>query len=51
MNVPAYQWLWSYHDEAVEGRRRYTRNGLLEKISAAGFVRSSATHWICCRCP
>ena len=45
MNVPAYDWLWSYHDEAVHGRRRYGRGELLEKVARAGFVRGRATHW------
>jgi SAM-dependent methyltransferase len=45
VNVPSYRWLWSYHDEAVHGRRRYGRRELLEKISQAGFVCGSATHW------
>jgi SAM-dependent methyltransferase len=45
VNVPAYSWLWSYHDKAVHGRRRYGRGELLEKISQARFVRRSATHW------
>src|SRR5262245_12922258 len=45
VNVPAYHWLWSYHDEAVHGRRRYGRGELLEKVARAGFVRGRATHW------
>ncbi len=45
VNVPAYRWLWSYHDEAVHGRRRYGRAELLEKMSWAGFVRGRATYW------
>jgi SAM-dependent methyltransferase len=45
VNVPAYRWLWSYHDEAGHGRRRYGRAELLEKVARAGFVRGRATHW------
>lgn len=45
VNVPSYRWLWSYHDEAVDGRRRYGRGELLKKIGHAGFARSRATHW------
>ena len=45
VNVPAYRWLWSYHDEAVHGRRRYSRAELLEKMSWAGFIHCRATHW------
>ena len=45
VNVPAYRWLWSYHDEAGHGRRRYGRAELLEKVARAGFVRGRAMHW------
>jgi SAM-dependent methyltransferase len=45
VNVPAYRWLWSYHDEAVHARRRYARGEVLEKLRAAGFAGARATHW------
>jgi SAM-dependent methyltransferase len=45
INVPAYRWLWSYHDEAVQSRRRYGRRELLEKVQKAGFAGAKATHW------
>lgn len=32
MTVPAYQFLWSKHDETVEHKRRYTLNELLNKM-------------------
>ncbi len=44
VNVPAYPWLWSYHDEAVGGRRRYRRAGLVKLLTAAGFSAVCATH-------
>lgn len=44
VNVPAYPWLWSYHDEAVGGRRRYRRAGLIALLTAAGFSAVRATH-------
>ena len=44
-NVPAYRWLWSYHDEAVHARRRYGRREVLAKLRAAGFAEPRATHW------
>jgi ubiquinone/menaquinone biosynthesis C-methylase UbiE len=44
VNVPAYPWLWSYHDEAVAGRRRYLRPGLTRLLRAAGFARVRATY-------
>ncbi len=45
LNVPAYRWLWSYHDEAVHSRRRYTRGELLAKLETAGFKDTRATYW------
>jgi SAM-dependent methyltransferase len=44
-NVPAYPWLWSYHDVAVHGRRRYRRGGLVAKLRGAGFEPLRATYW------
>jgi SAM-dependent methyltransferase len=35
--VPAYQFLWSSHDEAVGHRRRYTKGRLLRAAREAGF--------------
>ncbi len=45
INVPAYRWLWSYHDVTVHSRRRYGRGEVLEKLRAAGFAAPDATHW------
>lgn len=45
VNVPAYPWLWSYHDEQVQARRRYTARGLGELLAAAGFRGIQSTHW------
>jgi SAM-dependent methyltransferase len=45
LNLPAYAWLWSYHDTAVHSRRRYGRHGTLTKLRAAGFAGVRATHW------
>jgi SAM-dependent methyltransferase len=44
VNVPAYPWLWSYHDEAVGGRRRYRRAGVLGLLRMAGCSTVRATH-------
>ncbi len=41
INVPAYQWLWSYHDEAVHSVRRYGRAEVVAKLRAAGLRRSA----------
>jgi ubiquinone/menaquinone biosynthesis C-methylase UbiE len=45
VNVPAHPWLWSYHDAAVHGRRRYRRRELRGKLGAAGFAVERLTHW------
>lgn len=37
VNEPAYRWLWSYHDEAVESKHRFTRPELVARFRAAGF--------------
>jgi SAM-dependent methyltransferase len=36
VSVPAFSWLWGKHDEFLEHRRRYTLNGVLRVLSAAG---------------
>jgi SAM-dependent methyltransferase len=36
LSVPAYQWLWSTHDEFLHHKRRYSATGLRAAISAAG---------------
>jgi len=43
-NEPAGPWLWSYHDEAVHGRRRYGRGQLRDQVAAAGFEVERATY-------
>lgn len=45
INVPAYPWLWSYHDDAVDGKRRYYQSELKRKLVAAGFTEVRMTHW------
>lgn len=37
LTVPAYQWLWSSHDEVLNHKRRYTASLLANHIRAAGF--------------
>ena len=36
VSVPAYQWLWSHHDEVHGHQRRYTRVLLRQRLEAAG---------------
>ena len=33
----AFQFLWSYHDDANEHKRRYTRGGLSDRVGQSGF--------------
>jgi SAM-dependent methyltransferase len=37
VSVPAFQALWSQHDETFQHRRRYRRRELVERLRAAGF--------------
>lgn len=43
--VPAYQFLWSAHDEANHHYRRYTRLELAKKASTAGFQILESGYW------
>ena len=45
INVPAYQWMWSYHDEAVQSRQRFTRKEMQALLGGAGFQVTLATYW------
>ena len=45
INVPAYSWLWSYHDEATGAVRRYSRTEIMRLLSAAGFDILGSTYW------
>ncbi len=43
--VPAYQWLWSKHDEVLHHKRRYTRTTLRPVVERAGFQVKHLTHF------
>lgn len=45
VNEPAHQWLYSYHDVSVGGRRRFTRAELRTLLRAVGLEPVYATHW------
>jgi SAM-dependent methyltransferase len=45
VTVPAYQWLWSGHDEANQHCRRYNRAGLLQAATDAGWGCARMTHF------
>ena len=37
VNVPAYNWMWSYHDDLVDTRHRFRRSELASLLKQAGF--------------
>jgi SAM-dependent methyltransferase len=45
VNVPAYRWLWSYHDFAVHSKHRFSRPEIAGLLIAAGFTVEINTHW------
>jgi hypothetical protein len=45
LNLPAYRWLFSAHDVAVDNVRRFGRQELLTLLNAAGFARVRAHYW------
>jgi SAM-dependent methyltransferase len=45
VTVPAYQWLWSGHDEINHHHRRYNRGTLLAPAEAAGWKMESSAHF------
>jgi len=45
LNLPAYQWLLSYHDERVQQARRFTRGEVIRLLAASGFAPLYATYW------
>lgn len=47
LHVPAWPFLWSAHDEALEHQRRYTRRALASVIAAAGLELERLT-WASC---
>jgi SAM-dependent methyltransferase len=36
VRVPAFEWMWSSHDDAVHSKRRFTRPGLAAQLAQAG---------------
>jgi SAM-dependent methyltransferase len=45
VTVPAYQWLWSAHDEINHHHRRYTRRSLQRVAEAAGWEQVRTTYF------
>jgi SAM-dependent methyltransferase len=45
LNLPAYAWLHSAHDERVHNSRRFTATGAGAMVAAAGFAAIEARYW------
>jgi SAM-dependent methyltransferase len=45
LNLPAYRWLYSAHDAAVDNARRYDRIELHDMLAAAGFAGIRSAYW------
>jgi SAM-dependent methyltransferase len=45
LNLPAYRWLFSAHDLAVDNVRRYGRGEVRRLLATAGFVRITVDYW------
>jgi len=45
ITVPAFQWLWSHHDELVHHVRRYSLRELSETIKKAGGKSEHISYW------
>jgi SAM-dependent methyltransferase len=45
VTVPAYQWLWSGHDEINHHHRRYNRRTLLAAAESAGWHEQRSAHF------
>jgi SAM-dependent methyltransferase len=45
VTVPAYQWLWSGHDEINHHHRRYNRRTLLAAAVGAGWQQERSAHF------
>lgn len=45
LTVPAYQWLWSHHDEWAAHRRRYGADQLAGAVEAAGLAVDRVTYF------
>lgn len=45
LTVPAYQWIWSEHDDRAAHRRRYSRERFVIAVKAAGFEVDRVTYF------
>jgi len=46
LTVPAYQFLWSRHDEVSHHRRRYNKKDLVAKLERCGFSVNKVTYFM-----
>ncbi|MFY7695311.1 MAG: class I SAM-dependent methyltransferase [Cyanobium sp.] len=44
INVAAYQWMWSYHDDTCETRHRFRRSELKKMVEASGLAPIKASY-------
>ena len=51
ITVPAYQWLWSQHDEFLHHQRRYSKRAMRATVSAAGLELERISHFNALLCP
>jgi SAM-dependent methyltransferase len=45
LTVPAYQWMWSYHDEVNQHQRRYSRSDITRVVERAGLQLVYSSHF------
>lgn len=45
LNVPAYRWLWSYHDVRVQSKHRFTRGEVHQLFLSSGLRPLFSTYW------
>jgi len=45
LSLPAYQWLLSEHDIAVDNVQRYTASGIRRRLAAVGFTAIRTSYW------
>ncbi|HEY4248764.1 MAG TPA: class I SAM-dependent methyltransferase [Lacunisphaera sp.] len=45
LTMPAYQWMYSYHDREVANLRRYNRGEVNALLREAGFAITHSTYW------
>lgn len=45
VNLPAFEWMHSAHDERVHNARRFTAGGARAMVAAAGFATVEARYW------